>query len=205
MNAAEKLFAEQGYHACSLRMIAVECGINQGLIHYHFANKLDLFSQVFLRRAVPLTDERIARLAEARARAKGGRIPIDALIRAYIEPIVRRLQEGPAWQAYLKIHLGLRQNWEFGLELRRQAFGESTRLFLNELERTCTHLSKSAVFLRFNFMVGIYLSVIAELGRVSDHSAGMRVPRDPETLLPQMVAFLVAGFDAAEPKAARRG
>ena len=39
LNAAEKLFAEHGIEAVSLRSIISEAGVNLAAIHYHFGSR----------------------------------------------------------------------------------------------------------------------------------------------------------------------
>jgi AcrR family transcriptional regulator len=43
MDAARELFAEHGYRAVSMRMVAKELGYSHGAIYYHFQEKAELF------------------------------------------------------------------------------------------------------------------------------------------------------------------
>ena len=45
--AAEKLFAQRGYHAVSIRQIADEAGVPLALVGYYFGPKHDLFHAIF--------------------------------------------------------------------------------------------------------------------------------------------------------------
>ena len=51
LDAAERLFGENGYAATSLRHIISEAKVNLAAIHYHFGSKQDLLDQVILRKA----------------------------------------------------------------------------------------------------------------------------------------------------------
>ena len=62
--AAEKLFAQHGYHAVSLRQIATEAGVPLALVGYYFGAKHELFHAIFEHWA-PTIDERLSRLREA--------------------------------------------------------------------------------------------------------------------------------------------
>ena len=42
LDAAEKLIAEQGYAATSLRQIIADAGVNLAAVHYHFGSKDEL-------------------------------------------------------------------------------------------------------------------------------------------------------------------
>jgi AcrR family transcriptional regulator len=46
LKAAEKLFAERGYHRTTTKAIAEQAGLSEGAIYYHFEGKRDLLIQV---------------------------------------------------------------------------------------------------------------------------------------------------------------
>src|SRR5688500_20384695 len=69
LDAAEKLFAEQGFHSASVRDITREAKCNIASVNYHFGGKSNLYREVFLRRLRDLRERRLARIAELR----GGR------------------------------------------------------------------------------------------------------------------------------------
>ena len=49
--AAERLFAERGYEATSVRAIVAKARVNQAAINYHFAGKDGLYREVLRRRS----------------------------------------------------------------------------------------------------------------------------------------------------------
>src|SRR6056297_2857157 len=51
LDAADRLFAEQGPGNVSLRAIAQQAGVNYGLVHRHFGTKDDLFDRLLERYA----------------------------------------------------------------------------------------------------------------------------------------------------------
>ena len=64
LDTAERMFAEQGYGAVSLRQIIADAEVNLAAIHYHFGSKQELLDEVIMRRAGPVNRERLARLGE---------------------------------------------------------------------------------------------------------------------------------------------
>lgn len=62
LEAATRVFADQGLHAASLRAIAKEAGCDPALIYYHFDSKEDMF-MALLDRCVPALTEALTRLA----------------------------------------------------------------------------------------------------------------------------------------------
>lgn len=63
MDAAEMLFARQGYQGTSLRDIAAEAGLREPGLYNYFPNKEALYAAVLERSLRPM-EERIARLLE---------------------------------------------------------------------------------------------------------------------------------------------
>ena len=69
LDTAERLFAQKGFDAVSLRNIIASAKVNLAAVHYHFGSKLALIQAVIARRLRPINGERLAKLALARAKA----------------------------------------------------------------------------------------------------------------------------------------
>jgi AcrR family transcriptional regulator len=62
LRAAEKVFAQEGYHGTTMRQIAAEADVKLSLVVYHFTSKLGLYVEIFENRQY-INEERLARLA----------------------------------------------------------------------------------------------------------------------------------------------
>jgi AcrR family transcriptional regulator len=73
LDAAEHLFALEGFRGTSLRDITGRAGVNLAAVNYHFGSKEALLRAVMERRLIPLNQVRIERLTKVRdsARQKG--------------------------------------------------------------------------------------------------------------------------------------
>ena len=80
--AAEKLFAQHGYRAVSIRQIAEEAGVPLALVSYYHGQKHELFKAIFDHWR-PTVDERLSLLAQA---LQGP--PDAAMLRRVIEALV---------------------------------------------------------------------------------------------------------------------
>lgn len=84
LDAAERLFADKGFDATSMRLITAAAGVNLAAVNYHFGSKAGLLEAVFRRRVEPLNRERLRLLEELQ---QGGEAcEVAAILRTYIEP-----------------------------------------------------------------------------------------------------------------------
>ena len=67
LDAAEWVFAENGFHGATTRAIGERAQANAALIHYYFGSKEALYEAVVARRSGAINDERRARLAALHA------------------------------------------------------------------------------------------------------------------------------------------
>ena len=91
LDAAEKLFAQNGYHNTSMREITGEAKVNLAAANYHFGSKEALLEEVFKRRLIPLNAIRSEALDRVKAQAEAdGTLPeVGDVLRAFVEPTVR--------------------------------------------------------------------------------------------------------------------
>ncbi len=70
LDAAERLFAEHGFEATSLRMITTEAEVNLAAVNYHFHSKDELIAAVFARRIGPINQKRLDSAGSAARRRR---------------------------------------------------------------------------------------------------------------------------------------
>lgn len=99
MDAAERLFAEQGVEAVSVRAINAAAGLAPAAVHYHFGSKDALLDAVLIRRGREVLadiSERCDRLLEQPGRPDPREI-ISALIDPYEALLTRDRTGGTRW------------------------------------------------------------------------------------------------------------
>jgi AcrR family transcriptional regulator len=84
LDAAEALFARNGFNGVSVKDIADAADVDASLLHYYFASKAGLYSAVIGRRAEQVNSARLAALRAYAAEA-GGKTTVAGVVRAYVQ------------------------------------------------------------------------------------------------------------------------
>jgi AcrR family transcriptional regulator len=71
LDAATRLFAEEGPKAVSVRQIAAAAGVNHGLVHHYFGSKQELLRDVVRQRATRVMSEALAASTTVRLDQEG--------------------------------------------------------------------------------------------------------------------------------------
>src|SRR5215472_7042764 len=95
LDAAERLIAEQGYAATSLRQIIAEAGVNLASVHYHFGSKEELLDELVMRKANPVNEKRLKLLEQAVTDAAPGAPSVERILEAFMEPMARAAGRNP--------------------------------------------------------------------------------------------------------------
>jgi AcrR family transcriptional regulator len=199
LDAAEKLFARQGFHATSMRMLTKEAGVNLAAVNYHFGSKEELIKAVIERRILPLNELRFQRLKDISDRAVANACLPDVreILQAFMEPTFE----------FSKIGSGAR---DF-IALISIAFSDPRdtvrNLFLNMVEPVfqllfellcdaLPSLPENVVYLRLNFILGAmaHSMNIDHIHRMIP--AGMALKVESLSLADEFINFASKGLDA---------
>ncbi len=100
--AAERLFAERGIAAVSLREIGAAAGQrNNSAAQYHFGSKAGLVEAIFALRMAAINERRLAALAELDTGARRD-APVRELVEAYVRPLAESFGDTPGERWYLR-------------------------------------------------------------------------------------------------------
>jgi AcrR family transcriptional regulator len=88
MKAAERLFAERGYDATSIRAIVAKARVNQAAINYHFDGKDGLYREVLRAAFRALTEQQLERADEMKAMSREAALA--EFIRRQLRPLLGR-------------------------------------------------------------------------------------------------------------------
>ena len=209
LDAAERLFSENGVEGTSVRDIVREAGVNLGAINYHFGSKEWLAREVFCRRLEPVNRERIARLdaLEAEAASCGRSLALDQIVDAIIRPAVEMEGHNMANCSHF-MQLISRCFQEPNPELKKfveEQFALVTQRFDSAILRAVPGLPAQELFWRMNFLFGALHHgqlMWARFDQMPRPQGIEPVRLDREGLIRRLITFTVAGLSAPAPTAA---
>lgn len=192
LSSAEILFAERGYAGVSIRDIAARAGVPVALVGYYFGRKPELLATVFEARKEHL-DERIARL-RALAAADGGPERVEAIVRAWTEPVVRL--HGSASGDHFSL-LVARTVWDPGPEAMaviERFYDPLVEAFVDAMAAALPQCPRPRLLWAYEYAVGALLMYVADK-RIERLSGGSASPGDP-AVFEDFIRFVSAGFHA---------
>ena len=204
LDAAEELFANTGYNGTSLRDVARSAELQTAAIGYHYPSKEELFDTVIRRRAAVMTEWRQRVLTEMRKRHGSKAIPIDELVRAYVQPFYESANHGDAgWRHYAAL-MGRLANSTMGTEVIARHYDTTAREYIAELLRSLPGVPRPTVIDGFTFMVASMLALCASTGRAQQLSGTSGDERPLNEPFSNLVTFLVSGFLALPAESSKR-
>jgi AcrR family transcriptional regulator len=88
LKAAERLFAERGYDATSVRAIVAKARVNQAAINYHFAGKDGLYREVLRASFRALTEHQVSHAEETKTMSREQ--ALGEFVRHQLRPLLAR-------------------------------------------------------------------------------------------------------------------
>ncbi|BCR03645.1 TetR family transcriptional regulator [Desulfuromonas versatilis] len=199
LDAAESLFAREGFHNTSLRAITGRAGANLAAVNYHFGSKDALAQAVLERRLTPLNEARRGALEQVRQQARGaGRPPgVEETLRAFIEPTLAFRESGPGARDFISL-VGRALGEPDGAlrSLFMQLMQPTFQVFFEVMREALPQQPAPTVFWRMVFALGSMGQTLCLLDKPLPLPPGIEPTRDSQTLLGLMIPFLAAGMEA---------
>ncbi len=183
LDSAERLIAERGYAATSLRQIIADAGVNLAAIHYHFGSKEELLHELVMRKAGPVNDKRLDLLDEYLLEAQGEPLPVEKVLDAFFEPMVETANSNPQFVRVMGriVVEGLLPT------IVEKDFQPMFGRFVEALRAALPELSPAELKWRVHFMTGVVA-----------HTVCGPPEGNFEERIGRMVRFLAGGFRAPE-------
>lgn len=203
LDAAEKLFVDNGFSATSLRAIIKEADVNTAAVHYHFGSKEGLIEAVFDRRVSKLNVERLELLDKLESEYGDRPAPLEEVLRAFLTPVVRRIcASGEETVIPRLMGRAIMEPDPSVTCLGHGGFREVATRFSEAVARSLPHLSREEVEWRVHMVVGAMVTTVIVPKIHPEKAMKYSWSNDPEELTERLVRFLIAGIRAPMSEAA---
>lgn len=156
LDAAERLFAGEGFEEPSLRRVTSEAGVNLAAVNYHFGSKDALFTAVLQRLIGGVNAEQQRRLS---ALPLGPR-SVELILEAFADPLAELLQDptrrGTTSRLAARLILGEGDEARTSLDV----VGDTDRRYLAALNAVLPDLPVAELELRFRAAVVVLTSTL---------------------------------------------
>ena len=169
-------------------------------MNYYFKTKDALLEAVFVRRIVPINEERVRLLEDCLASDAQGAERLSNIVRAFVEPHIRMTQEfGPGGTVIMQMLGRYASNPNRNIEaILLKQYDPIWRRFSGEFAKLLPHLSKATVFWRFYFLLGALYYLNSGRHWLSERSDFLCDLDDVDTAVENLIPFLVGALSAPE-------
>lgn len=194
--AAEKLFAQHGYHAVTIRQIAEEAAVPLALVGYYFGPKHELFHAIFEHWSHSI-EERMAGLKAVHIDPADLRT-LPRIIEAFTGPVLALRASAEGEYYALLVARELYHATEEADRVMRGYFDPLAEAYIDALHLALPHATRGQVAWAYQFALGALLHHLND-SRIERLSHGENRRSDPAAA-PMLVNFIVGGLRAALPR-----
>lgn len=197
LDAAESLFARQGFAATSLRQITAGAGVNLAAVNYHFQSKEALFVAVIKRKVEPINTRRLVLLDGLEARLPDAAPDLEQVTRAFFRPVFEARLLGVDLGEFPRL-LGRLHTEPGGWAARalHDAFGQVLERFSRAFRRALPALTDKDLAWGAHFMTGAMAHYLAAGGILKFMARGQVEASDKEEAYERLAGFAAAGLRA---------
>jgi AcrR family transcriptional regulator len=207
LDVAEELFMLHGFEGTSLRELTSRASVNLAAVNYHFGSKDALIEALFRRKLDPMNAARIAELERLEAEARGRPLSAEVVIRAFIGPSLRLMEDTRGGGRNFIRLLG-RTYTEPAKPIRvliGLLYAPAMERYKAALERALPHMPREELVWRMHFMFGTLAYTLAATDTVQLIAGCKPEDRyDARLLEERLSAFLAAGLNAPLNQAVRK-
>ncbi|WP_019935754.1 TetR/AcrR family transcriptional regulator [Oceanimonas smirnovii] len=196
LDAAEVLFAEQGFSDTSLRLITSAADVNLASVNYHFGSRKDLIKAVmnrYLSQFMPEVNNSLRQLLNQ------NEIKVQQVFECFVSPLMgltRIRRRGP--EIFLQLlGGGYMDNQGFLRWFIVNQYGEVLDNFSRCIRQAIPGLSSADLFWRLHFTLGTVVFTMASGDALRDIARNdFNENIDVEGLVRKVIPYLASGMEA---------
>ncbi|MCB1052024.1 MAG: TetR/AcrR family transcriptional regulator [Acidobacteria bacterium] len=187
LDAAELLFAENGYHATSIRHITQQAEVNLAAIHYHFGSKENLLEAVLARRIQPVNELRLEQLRSL----PEPQWTVRHLVESFLEPpfhaVVGMQDRSRQFVRMIgRVHSELSPQFH---QVFKELMQETIMIFVQAFQKVLPNLPLPQIMMRLHFTIGTMAHAM--------HLISGQLPFAPEVPNPEMLILAIVDYCTA--------
>jgi AcrR family transcriptional regulator len=196
LDAAEQMFADQGFDGASMRHLAGAARVNVATAYYHFGSKEELLAAVFNRRFGPVREEQWERLRALERECAGKPVPLQSILEAMLLPPLR-LADGVGGDVAMRLmgRIMVEPNVR-AQQLLKEQYKDLRAAWIKAITRSVPALPKAELYWRFELLWGAFVFVLCNPSRIEQFSEGVCDPGQTDVVLSQLLSVYIAGFNA---------
>ncbi|WP_415884857.1 TetR/AcrR family transcriptional regulator [Neptuniibacter sp. QD37_6] len=203
VQAAEALFAEQGFAETTVRQITSRADVNLAAINYHFGSKKGLIQAVAEKFLEPLCDE-LGNMLDQRLAFADGKTPsleelLEMLMRALL--LVNR-DNVNALSVFMRLlELSYMKNQEELRDFLIERYSEKVQPFIKLLRQDSAPMEDDEFFWRLHFLIGSITFTLSNFHTLNAiEKREFQGSAEVEQILHRMIPVLSAGLQARADK-----
>ena len=196
LDAAEIVFAKNGFAGASVREIAEKAGVAQALIHYHFETKEKLFEAMTARRSNEINDARAVYLDHILE--SGTPLCLEHVVEALFRPTIEvghsLASDGGGFSRIL-VSIANSSD-ERDQKLAETYYDPIANRFIDAFCLIEPELTRKDAVWAYMFSIGVGMTMMARTGRSTRLSGGLCDDSDIEQMLEEIVIYVCGGVRA---------
>lgn len=210
IEAAEELFADEGFDRVSVRDITTKAGANVAAVNYHFGSREGLIAVVLTRYINPVNEERLARLEALERRAAGKPVAVEEILDAFIRPFATQVRRSElSEKIFFKLMGRMFGHGCVMPPVVEQLFGNMLNRFHKAFSKSLPGLAADDTWWRMHLMSGAMIHTMAHGEKLLRLSGGDSGSPNMEQTLSRFIRFSAAGMrqgsDAAQDESKPQG
>ena len=199
LDAAERLFADKGYHNTSLRNITSAAKANLASVNYHFGSKEALISEVMDRRLAPINKIRTEKLKAIQQTARDAGSPplAEEAFCAFIEPMFTFRESAPNARHFIAlVGRSLAEPDGTVRNIFKKQIMPVFQLLFEVISEALPHIPEKVLYWRLHFAIGSVSHTMHCLCSKPMIHTECAPPQDSTEVLRLLLPFITAGMEA---------
>ena len=198
LDTAERLFADHGFAATSLRQITAEAQVNLAAVNYHFKSKEALLSAVIERRLGPINKRRMELLDEMEARSSNGQLDLKEAVLAFMRPAFEAKSAKPDEVKHFPRLMArvMAEPGEWSAPVLLPVLHQITNRFMPIFQQAMGVEDRTMVLWGAQFGIGCMTRCLIAPEFIYNITGRELPPESPEQILDRLVCFVVGGMKA---------